>query len=107
MSGWEKLWRRNFDVWPWLVPWEQPRYRPGWLTEMLFKPNYNNFTYEMKNPVDGKKGVTLKTMQQETDALRKKWVTMYPGGVPLGRLPPGYVPEGPPDGVPGWPEAAK
>lgn len=105
--GLEKLWRRNFDVWPWLVPWEQPRYRPGWLTEMLFKPYYNNFTYEMKNPVDGKKGVTLKTMQQETDALRKKWVTMYPGGDRWERPPPGYVPEGPPDGVPGWPEAAK
>jgi hypothetical protein len=31
LFGYEYLVRRNFEVWPWLVPYEYPRYRPGWL----------------------------------------------------------------------------
>ena len=100
----EILWRRNFDVWPWLVPWEYPRYRPGWLTVMLFKPYYSHFTYEMKQAVYGKKGVTLETMQKETDELRKKWVAEFPGMDRWDRPPAGFVAESVPDGVPGWPE---
>jgi uncharacterized repeat protein (TIGR03803 family) len=99
--------RRNFKVWPWLVPYEYPRYRPGWLTDLQFKPYYRYINYVIKNSVDGRADVTLNDMQRVTNELRVKWVEKNPGMDQWPTNPIGL--NGPlnsnPDagGVPGWP----
>ncbi len=102
--GVETLLRRNFDVFPWLVPWEYPSYRPAWLNAVQYKMYYKYFDFAIYKPVDGKSGVTLQTMQTETDAIRKKWVTTNPK---MDRWDRPSVkksdPPQPPD-VPGWPQ---
>jgi hypothetical protein len=74
------LLRRNFDgvTWPAGMPYDAPT-SFAWLTPAAFKPRYSKFTYKMFRKVDGKSGVTLATMQTETDALHKKWTTAHPG----------------------------
>jgi hypothetical protein len=101
------LLRRNFNIWPWLVPYEHPRYRPGWLTDVQYKRYYRYINYEIKNEVDGRKGVTLADMPRVTNELRVQWVEKNPGMDQWPRNPIGL--DGPPNsqpdtgGVPGWP----
>ncbi len=74
------LLRRNFDGKTWLAGMAFDAAATfAWLKPDTFKPQYGKFTYTMKYKVDGKSGVTLTTMQTETDALQKKWVTAHPG----------------------------
>jgi uncharacterized repeat protein (TIGR03803 family) len=78
----EVIWRRNFYPYPWLIPYSSVgAYKPGWLTTEYFKPYWDGtwFDYTIKNPVEGKTGITLKQMQPVTDALHGKWVKDNPG----------------------------
>lgn len=97
----ETLLRRNFEVMPWLVPWEYPYYRPAWLNDVQYKMYYPYFQFTIFRPVNGKPGVTLDKMQEATDEIRKKWVATNPG---MDKWPrPAPKKDDPPD-VPGWPE---
>jgi uncharacterized repeat protein (TIGR03803 family) len=79
---WETLWRRNFYVNPWLIPYANVgAYRPAWLTTEYFKKYWDGtwFDYTIRDSVDGKTGVTLKSMQAHTDAIHGKWIKDNPG----------------------------
>lgn len=75
-----RLERRNFDgsIWPAGMAFDAPASLP-WLSPLAFAPYYANFTYALKNSVDGKTGVTLATMTAETNAIKAKFTAAHPG----------------------------
>lgn len=77
--AWETLLRRNFDGRIWTIPaYDVQSYDPYWLNPGWFLKYYDRFTYTIKKEVNGKKGVTLQTMNAETQALRTKWLKDHP-----------------------------
>lgn len=103
----EFLLRRNFDVWPWLVPYEHPRNRPGWLNDVQYKPYYKYFDFTINNPVDGEEGVTLERMPELTQKIRKKWTGMA-GNEKADRWDRYTAgPWVPVPAIPGWPDVTK
>jgi hypothetical protein len=74
------LLRRNFDGVPWMagMPHDAPESLP-WLSPNVFGPLYGEFSFVIRDSVDGKIGVTLANMGATTRAIRAKFVAAHPG----------------------------
>jgi len=74
------LLRRNFDGTPWPagMPFDAP-ISFAWLNPASFEPLYSEFTYKIRDAVDGKLGVALVSMKAETAAIRAKFILANPG----------------------------
>lgn len=76
----ETLWRRNFSVWAWPVPYQNlGAHRIGWINATRFEPYYKYFDYGVTGSVDGETGIYIGNMFKKVQELRQKWEAENPG----------------------------